>query len=296
MRHHPAYPSLDGFTAPARATSAVWRILAGSVLIVVIYFALVQLGLGALGRAMETGDYLSLLRELTAGNTPRGMLALLITFAPLLLACFAVTRALHRRSAATLFGYRPVAMAGRVLPPLLVLGVLSLPFAWADPNVSRSHGPDVFLAYAPLALPLLLVQVTAEEVVFRGYLLQQIGARWRSRWAWMGLPSALFALLHLDPVVFGANAIWLVLWAFIFGCLAADLTARTGSLGPAIALHFATNFGALFLVSLYGNLDGLALYTLVIDPRDFAQFAPYLLPETLVLLVTWLLARLMLRV
>ncbi|MCB1398940.1 MAG: CPBP family intramembrane metalloprotease, partial [Rhodobacteraceae bacterium] len=108
--------------------------------------------------------------------------------------------------------------------------------------------------------------------------------------------SILFGALHYAPSEFGANAFWPALWAGIFGCLAADLTARTGSLGAAMGFHFATNVSAIFLVGLYGNLDGLSLYTVVINTRDASQLLPYLAIDFASILVAWLVARLMLRV
>jgi len=111
----------------------------------------------------------------------------------------------------------------------------------------------------------------------------------------MLLPSALFGMLHFSPAAFGQNAVWPVLWALIFGCLAADLTARAGNLGPALALHFTTNLSSMVLVGLYGNLDGLSLYTLVINTRDLAALGPYLAVDFASMIVAWLVARLMLR-
>nr|WP_255697260.1 CPBP family intramembrane glutamic endopeptidase [Sinirhodobacter sp. WL0062] len=171
-----------------------------------------------------------------------------------------------------------------------------MPLSLLNPDVGAATPFAVLLRWLPVALPLLLIQVTAEEVVFRGYLLQQLGVRSARPLVWMALPSALFGVLHYAPGDFGANAIWPALWAFVFGCLAADLTARTGNLGAALAMHFATNFSSIFLVGLYGNLDGLALYTLVINNRDLASLAPYLATDFVGMLVSWLLARLMLRV
>jgi membrane protease YdiL (CAAX protease family) len=133
-------------------------------------------------------------------------------------------------------------------------------------------------------------------VLFRGYLLQQLGARWRSAWVWMVLPAALFGALHYDPASFGPNAIWLAVWAFAFGCLAADLTARTGNIGAALALHLVNNFASMFFVGFYGNLDGLALYTIVINARDFATLAPWLAIDALTIFIGWLMIRVILRV
>ena len=99
------------------------------------------------------------------------------------------------------------------------------------------------------------------------------------------------SIVRTDDPAGLAESLWRV-----FGLLAADLTARTGSLGAAIGFHFGTNFSALFLTGLYGNLDGLALYNLVIDTTDTGAMVPYLMSDFAFIFVSWLLARVMLRV
>ena len=82
----------------------------------------------------------------------------------------------------------------------------------------------------------------------------------RSPLVWMVVPSASFALGHYMPDTAGENALILAVWAGFLGLLMADLTARAGTLGPAIAVHFWNNASAMLLVSLPDELSGLALY------------------------------------
>jgi hypothetical protein len=76
----------------------------------------------------------------------------------------------------------------------------------------------------------------------------------------------------------------------------ADLTARTGNLGAALAFHFANNAVALLFVGIAGNLDGLALWSLPIDLKDSDAVRPALILDFATMIVSWLLARLSLRV
>uniref|UniRef100_UPI0039E68891 CPBP family intramembrane glutamic endopeptidase n=1 Tax=Phaeovulum sp. TaxID=2934796 RepID=UPI0039E68891 len=208
-----------------------------------------------------------------------------------------VTRLLHGRSGTTLFG--PAARAlndfWRTALPISALWIVLLPLSASDPNVGRHLNLGQLLVWLPLALPGLLVQTGSEELLFRGYLQQQLAARFHSPLVWAVLPSLLFGALHYAPAEFGPNALLMTAWATLFGLFAADLTARTGSLGAAMGFHFATNFAAVFLVGLYGNLDGLALFNLVINTRDPAQVIPFLTLDLLAMVVSWLLARLALR-
>jgi len=290
------YPFLASFAAPARARAELWRTALGVLGIAALYSAGLFVALNALAAVLGDLQFARTLRGMIGGSTPQGLALMLGSFAPMLAAVIFVTGALHGRNWRSLLGRGAGANFLRVAVPLIGLSLLLMPLDLFDPNVGRATPLATVLGWMPLALPLLAVQIGAEELVFRGYLLQQLGARTRSPLVWMVLPSALFGALHYAPEDFGANAVWPALWAFAFGCLAADLTARTGNLGAALGLHFATNFAGLFLVGLYGNLDGLSLYTLVINTRDAGALGPYLAQDFLVMGISWLLARLMLRV
>jgi membrane protease YdiL (CAAX protease family) len=114
----------------------------------------------------------------------------------------------------------------------------------------------------------VLIQTGAEEVLFRGYLQQQLAARFSSPMIWMVLPSALFAALHYQPEVMGDNT-WLMMGAvFVFALLAADLTAVTGTIGAAWAMHFVNNALAILVMATDGPLSGLALYIAPISPAS----------------------------
>jgi hypothetical protein len=84
----------------------------------------------------------------------------------------------------------------------------------------------------------------------------------------MVLPSALFAALHYQPEVMGDNT-WLMMGAvFVFALLAADLTAVTGTIGAAWAMHFVNNALAILVMATDGPLSGLALYIAPISPAS----------------------------
>ena len=107
-----------------------------------------------------------------------------------------------------------------------------------------------------------------------------------------GLPALIFGALHFEPSVAGPNAWFLVLSATLFGLAAGDLTARSGTLAPAIALHFFLNFSGLLYVSPGDTLYGLALYTYpfkLSDPTLLPMWMPY---DLMILLCAWLTARL----
>ena len=80
-----------------------------------------------------------------------------------------------------------------------------------------------------------------------------------------------------------------------FGILMADLTARAGTLGPAIAVHFVNNIVALLILGSPSGLYGLALYLLPYELSDVTALRPWLLVDCATTLVLWLVARLAIR-
>jgi membrane protease YdiL (CAAX protease family) len=111
----------------------------------------------------------------------------------------------------------------------------------------------------------------------------------------MVLPSVSFAVLHFDPVSFGANTWIVVAWAAAFGLAAADLTARAGTLGPATALHFINNFSAIMITAPRGQFDGLALYAYPFTVDNAEAFWAMMPLDLLILICGWLAIRLSLR-
>jgi len=289
------YPSLARFAGPALLRAEWGRTLIGLVLIAAVYWGVVMAALALLHRFAGDVVFAGVLFEMQRAGTPFGLILVLASFLPLLGGVMLVTRLLHRRPIASLFGAGALRDFLRVFPLLLGLSLIIAASSAFDPNLGKATPASVVLSWLPIALPLLFAQIAAEELLFRGYLLQQMAARFRSPLLWMVLPAALFGALHYAPEINGPSAIFFALWAMGFGCLAADLTARAGNLGPALAFHFANNISAMFLIGLYGQLDGLSLYTLVINAHDPVAMAPYLALDCLAMGLFWLAARLRLR-
>ncbi|GAA1781130.1 CPBP family glutamic-type intramembrane protease [Actinomadura chokoriensis] len=121
-----------------------------------------------------------------------------------------------------------------------------------------------FLAPAIVIVLLVPFQSAAEEYVFRGWLLQAVGACtlenarsrvgrafsavFRTPWPGIVLGSALFTAGH-------GYTSWGILDIFLFGAIAAWLTVRTGGLESSIALHVFNNLMAFLLPAAVGKLD-----------------------------------------
>lgn len=298
MIGRPDYRNHDAFVAPARSSAALWRLVLGLIGASALYLFLSQ-SFFQLAYGLAGSEAPALARALRKGTTPVAMYLLLFSFGLMILATGASVRLLHRRPLRSLFGAPGPALrqGGRVMVMLAILSaVLFVLPPWNMGGSFESNMPaGRWLLLLPLSLLAVLVQVSAEEVVFRGYVQQQLAARFRSPWVWMVLPSLLFAIGHYLPETAGRNALPVALWAGVFGVLMADLTARSGTLGPAIAVHFWNNVSAILLVSLPDDLSGLALYLTPFSMADEAMTRAWLPVDFALMLVAWLTARLAIR-
>ena len=294
-----SYRAFRGFVMPARAAPQLWRLVAGLALVAAVTVGLGQAVLALARLLLPDAAAWELIADVETGRGVAGGLLLLLTTGALWVGAVLAAQMLHHRSGRSLLGPLPLLLpqGARVLRAVVLVFALIAVLPPYDllAQVQPGLPPLQWLLLLPLSLSVLLIQVTAEEVLFRGYLTQQLGARFASPLIWMGLPSALFALGHYAPGVYGANAGWVALWAFAFGLAATDLTARSGTLGPAIALHLANNASAILILAPQGALSGLALFRLPFGPGDEAALGALLPAEFGTLLIGWLAARLALR-
>jgi hypothetical protein len=110
-----------------------------------------------------------------------------------------------------------------------------------------------------LMLAGVIVAPLVEELFFRGFVFAGL----RLRYGWpkaAAISSALFALLHLQPLA--------ILPIFLLGFIFAFLYQRSRSLWPAILMHVLMNalaLGSAYLVAKTGIMPGT-------DPTEF--FSP----------------------
>jgi len=287
----------DRFIAPARLRPQLWRLGLGVTLILVIYIAwMAVIGLGVTFAVGLAGAEQAM-GQVGVGSSPLSILVLLATFGGLVLGSFAAVRWVHKRSVASLFGpcdllLRDFGMAFGVFMAVSLPGIV-----WVV--VSGTLTPGVpFTTWAIFVVPVLLgllLQTGAEEIVFRGYLQQQLAARFAARWVSFVLPSILFGLLHYAPAEMGQGAWLLVGLTGFFGLLMADLTARSGSIGLAWGMHFGNNILAILIFTTGEALDGVALFRLPFSLTDPSSVAGLLVVDLAGLVLVWAVLRRYLR-
>ncbi|MEM9785449.1 MAG: CPBP family glutamic-type intramembrane protease [Pseudomonadota bacterium] len=281
----------DSFVAPARALPALWRVFLGAFLWVALTFAFAI----AVSAVISYVDPELIAREgIFGGSTPFGVVSFLGVFIGAFFAVWVIARLLHKRGWRSLLGHGPVARnfvigAGVFLALQAVNIGLWHVFYDSQPNVSF----DVFLVWLPVLIIVLIFQTGAEELLFRGYLMQQLAARFSAPLIWMVIPQILFALLHFNPVSYGPIT-WLIIgMIFVLALMWADLTRVTGNLGAAWGWHFANNLIVFGVFGSPGEMDGLALRVTPYDVVD-TPVGSYL-GFVVMLVATWLLLRRVLR-
>ncbi|WP_424830638.1 lysostaphin resistance A-like protein [Ruegeria sp.] len=291
----PAYADHERLVSEARYYPEIWRLVVGLCVVTILILAMnaaLFVVVASLGPPDWVADFLN-------GTTPISLLVVLFSFASATLGVAVAAKNLQHRTLGSIIGDRADAIwhFWRVSRALLLVGAILLvlpPYnmgATLIPNLSWAD----WLVLLPLSIPAVLVQTSAEEILFRGYIQQSLAARFRSPLIWMMLPSVLFAFGHYAPAVAQDNAILVAVWACVFGVLTADLTARSGTLGPAISLHFFNNLSALLLISMPDSLSGLSLYHLPYSMSDTGIVRQWLYVDFGIMIVGWLAARLALR-
>ena len=259
----------ETFTEPARQRAEIWRTVLGIVMILGFAAGVIALGLFTAGIVLGSEVILQTVAELEGGGGDKSIFVLLSFFAAFWPALWLTLRLLNRRKFRTLFGPSGFVVSEFAFGFLIIAGFgiltlgLTLPFFPVQQNLELS----AWLRMLPLGLVLIFFQSSAEELFFRGYLQQQLAARFQSPLIWMLVPSILFGLGHMAPE-YGANNLLVVAVLTISGLIAADVTRRTGGLSLAIGLHVANNILAILIIGFDTPMGSASLW---VDPTPLSD-------------------------
>lgn len=246
-----------------------------------LIMALVGLGWVLAGRP---GEWAGFYRSALAFNEPVGVFATHLGLALLILIAVALVLVVHHFQPGWLasvqpgfrwrYGLAAVLVAFAVLGGLWALSRLGQPWEFA-----ATGNLAWFLAAIVLTSPL---QAAAEEVFFRGYLMQAFGTVLPGvRWFGLVTSALVFALLH------GTQDLPLFLHRFAFGIIAGLLVILTGGLEAAIAAHVVNNLVAFS----YAALSGTLAQAKAVTTASWVELGVNLVGFTLFALAAWGLAR-----
>jgi membrane protease YdiL (CAAX protease family) len=128
----------------------------------------------------------------------------------------------------------PVVLLGALVPAGLGLFFYSLLNQYIEPDgmLERVYDRAGPVWAVVLVLFLSLSPGLVEELFFRGYMQRRLLQRWPA-WLAIGVPAALFALIHMQAHV--------VVFAFPIGVWLGVLAWRTGSVWPSCLCHAFIN-------------------------------------------------------
>lgn len=195
------------------------------------------------------------------------------SFVPFLVATLLAVRFIHARPLKTLLTAELSVRWGRILAGagtwLVIATLLSFVEALLYPGrYVLTFQPARLLLFALFALILVPIQTSAEELFFRGYLLQWMGLRLKNKWLLSLLNGILFFLPHAINPEMATNSLLIGLGYFATGFFLAFITLQDNGIELALGLHAANNlFAALFANYEVTALPSPSLFTVqVLDP------------------------------
>ena len=218
-------------------------------------------------------DYLTDLQRIYANvfKTPLVFIALLITIIPVIPAIF-IARLItnfkplgliHSIAGRMRWSYLSVFLGfGFLIFGLYYVGNLVLAGSLTTQNSVHPLNSGMFWLYIVLILLIVPFQCYAEELLFRGYLMQTVG-RWLKNPVWaIIIPAPIFMVLH-------GYGLWGLLSVLTMALIAGFLCWYTGGLEAGIGLHIANNV-SIFIFGLLGLEDPFGAVREE-QPLDFVQ-------------------------
>ncbi|MEW6404007.1 MAG: type II CAAX endopeptidase family protein [Chloroflexota bacterium] len=180
--------------------------------------------------------------------------ATMLTFIPFIVATLLAVRFIHARPLRTLVTAAPRIRWGRILAGAAVwfglAALISILEASLYPGrYVLTFQPAALAVYAVVALILIPIQTSSEELFFRGYLLQWTGLLLKNRWVLAIINGALFLLPHVLNPEMGVDGVLVGLSYFAFGFFLALVTLRDNGMELALGVHAANNLYTAILAN-----------------------------------------------
>jgi len=178
----------------------------------------------------------------------------LLPFAFLLGLLFLLVKYLHQRSILSLSTARTKIDWRRVwfsfaLITTITLVTFSIGYALDSSEIVVQFNLLNFTILLVISLLLFPLQIGLEEYLFRGYLMQHIGAFAKNRWMPLIITSVMFGVFHgANPEVTEMG--WIVMVFYIgTGLLLGIMTLMDDGLELALGFHFGNNLLAALLIT-----------------------------------------------
>jgi uncharacterized protein len=256
----------------ARPRAQLWRTLAGAVIAVVIWFVwtlvlmLIAVGLGLIRSETLQAVFGATETPMTYIDTLVVLLVALATIWGFAFGVWAAVKLVHKRQLNTVVAWnRRFSLSQFGLGCLIAAGYLAVSLGLSVLSGNAPERSDLeigtwLMALGPIAV-VVFTQAASEELMFRGYLPQQLAAHFGHPLVWGLIPSVLFGFMHAANAPGSATyTIYYIAIATVMGLVMMATVWRTGSLAAAMGFHFVNNIGALTVSGADSGPASLALF------------------------------------
>jgi len=200
------------------------------------------------------------------------LLLLLLSYVVIVFAIFGIVRFVHKQTVLSLTTSRKKLDWNRILFSFGIWAAFTivstlLMFAVNPEDFVLAFQPIPFFILFVIATVLIPFQTSAEEYIFRGYLMQGLGVIARNRWFPLVVTSVSFGMLHLlNPEVDKIGNIIMVYYigtGFFLGIL----TLMDEGMELALGFHAANNlFTALLVTSDWTVFQTYSIFRDISEP------------------------------
>ncbi|WP_417887183.1 CPBP family intramembrane glutamic endopeptidase [Zunongwangia sp.] len=236
----------------------IWRYILGTIIIVLGMFVgqlplvgAIMAKYGVYGM-QQFSDEASLMKALDSNLT---FFLILLSFAVALLVLLFVVKVLHKQTITSLTTSRKKIDWRRFWFSFSVIAVLNIVMVLVDCFIINPENYEFhfqlkpFLILTVIAIVMIPLQTSFEEYLFRGYLMQGIGANMRYKWVPLVITSVVFGGLHYsNPEVSQMGDLVMVTYIGT-GFMLGIMTLMDEGLELSLGFHSANNLVASLLVT-----------------------------------------------
>lgn len=155
---------------------------------------------------------------------------------------------------------------------MTLLGVLLLLDVFLGSKLLLNLDFPNFLVLLLLSLTFLVLQTSVEEVLFRGYLLQQLGKVFPTSWIGILITGTVFGLMHgSNPEIMELGKFFIVFY-IVTGIFLGVITQMDGGLELSLGYHAANNiFAAIIVTNDWQAFQTDAIFISVSEPPQIIE-------------------------
>ena len=179
---------------------------------------------------------------------------ILISFVFVVPAIWLVVKKLHDLPIMSILSSRKKIDLQRVLYSFMIWAAVVTSFVLLEyfispENYQVNFNFNQFIVLAIIAILLIPIQTSVEEIVFRGYLMQGFGNWFNSRLMALLLTSIVFGSLHLANPEIGALGYEFIVFYIAIGLVLGIMTLMDEGIELALGFHAANNLCVALLVT-----------------------------------------------